>query len=151
MKSKADHFEDLKQTGLKNTKHRCAILELLEQQTQPVTVEQVFLLLNRSAVPASLSTVYRELDNLTDHHLAVKIRIGESGKTLYEYNRWVHKHYLICLGCKKMISVGVCPLEEYEKKLGEQTNFLITGHRLSLYGYCPECRAKGLSGKHRSR
>jgi len=144
---KTDHREDLKRTGLKNTKRRTAILEILEKQTQPVTAEQIYIELNKLEISISLSTVYRELDSLVFNRLAVKVKINESNKALYEYNRMIHKHYLVCLGCKKMISIDVCPLKAYEKKLEEQTHFAITDHKLNLYGYCPECQAKGLHKK----
>ncbi|MDF1496368.1 Fur family transcriptional regulator [Caproiciproducens sp. CPB-2] len=147
MKNKADHRADLRQKGLKNTKRRMAILEILEKQTQPVAAEQIFMELNRYDLSTSMSTVYRELDSLVNNHLALKIKINESNKALYEYNRMIHKHYLVCLGCKKMISLDMCPLKTYEETLQEQTHFIITDHKLNIYGYCPECQAKGLPRK----
>jgi len=147
MKNKTDHRADLRQKGLKNTKRRMAILEILEKQTQPVAAEQIFMELNRYDLSTSMSTVYRELDSLVNNNLALKIKINESNKALYEYNRMIHKHYLVCLGCKKMISLDMCPLKTYEEKLQEQTHFIITDHKLNIYGYCPECQAKGLPQK----
>ncbi|TQI66933.1 transcriptional repressor [Clostridium sp. KNHs216] len=147
MKNKTDHRADLRQKGLKNTKRRMAILEILEKQTQPVAAEQIFMELNRYDLSISMSTVYRELDSLVNNNLALKIKINESNKALYEYNRMIHKHYLVCLGCKKMISLDMCPLKTYEEKLQEQTHFIITDHKLNIYGYCPECQAKGLPPK----
>ncbi|MGX8701989.1 Fur family transcriptional regulator [Caproiciproducens sp.] len=147
MKNKADHRADLRQKGLKNTKRRMAVLEILEKQTQPVAAEQIFMQLNRYDLSTSMSTVYRELDSLVNNDLVLKIKINESNKALYEYNRMIHKHYLVCLGCKKMISLDMCPLKAYEEKLQEQTHFIITDHKLNVYGYCPECQAKGLPRK----
>ena len=147
MKNKTDHRADLRQKGLKNTKRRMAILEILEKQIQPVAAEQIFMELNRYDLSTSMSTVYRELDSLVNNNLALKIKINESNKALYEYNRMIHKHYLVCLGCKKMISLDMCPLKTYEEKLQEQTHFIITDHKLNIYGYCPECQAKGLPPK----
>ncbi|MGX8710232.1 Fur family transcriptional regulator [Caproiciproducens sp. R1] len=147
MKNNTDHRADLRQKGLKNTKRRMAILEILEKQTQPVAAEQIFMELNRYDLSTSMSTVYRELDSLVNNNLALKIKINESNKALYEYNRMIHKHYLVCLGCKKMISLDMCPLKTYEEKLQEQTHFIITDHKLNIYGYCPECQAKGLPPK----
>jgi Fe2+/Zn2+ uptake regulation proteins len=144
MNIRSDRREDLKQKGLKNTKRRVAILGILEQKLQPVTAEQIFMELNRLGISTSLSTVYRELDSLASNDLVVKVKINENNKALYEYNRMIHKHYLICLGCKKMIALDLCPLKSFEEKVEEQTHFMITDHKLNLYGYCPECRAKGL-------
>ena len=147
MEPKSDFREVLKRAGLKNTKRRAAILEILEKQTQPVPAEQIFFELNRYGLSASLSTVYRELDSLKTSGLVARVSIDAGGKALYEYNRMVHRHYLVCLGCNKMISLDICPLKAYEKELEKETHFVITDHRLNLYGYCPECRAKGLPPK----
>jgi Fur family ferric uptake transcriptional regulator len=147
LKNKTDRREDLKRKGLKSTRHRTAILEILEKRTQPATAEQVFFELNRAGISTSLSTVYRELDRLVNKNLVVQVKLNESKKALYEYNRMIHKHYLVCLGCKKMISLDTCPLKAYEKQLEEQTHFRITDHKLNLYGYCPECQAKSLPHK----
>lgn len=147
MKGSVGRRDDLKRKGLKNTRHRAAILGILEQRSQPVTAEQIFMELNRLEVSTSLSTVYRELDSLEGNGLVAKVKINESNKAFYEYNRMIHKHYLICLGCKKMIALDICPLKSFEEKVEEQTHFMITDHKLNLYGYCPECRAKGLPKK----
>ena len=144
MKGSNNRRDDLRRKGLKNTKRRAAILGILERQPQPVAAEQIFMELDRLEIPTSLSTVYRELDSLESNGLVVKVTINESNKALYEYNRMIHKHYLICLGCKKMIPLDICPLKPFEEKVEEQTHFMITDHKLNLYGYCPECRAKGL-------
>jgi Fur family ferric uptake transcriptional regulator len=49
---------------------------------------------------------------------------------------------LVCLDCKKTTAVEGCPLEGYEKKLADETDFQIEGHKLDIYGYCSQCRSK---------
>lgn len=137
-----NYGDDLARNGLKNTKKRTAILDILEQSDQPLAADQVFLELKKRGVPANLSTVYRILEVLSDKKLIVKLTIPGDSKTLFEYNRKVHRHYLICLGCKKIMAIGRCPLADYEKSLAKETNYAIAGHKLDIYGYCPECRAK---------
>ena len=88
---------------------------------------------------AKLSTVYRILDVLTSNNMLQKLNIT-GGKSLYEYNRMVHRHHLLCLGCKKILAIGSCPLGDFEKDLAKKTDFSIEGHKLDIYGYCPECR-----------
>ncbi len=133
---------DFKGCGLKSTKSRRAILDILEQSAQPVSAEQVYLELKEKKISANLSTVYRTLDALTDKKLADKIQITGDNRTLFEYNRMVHKHYLICLNCKKITAIETCPLVDYVKALAEETDYSISGHKLDIYGYCPECRKK---------
>jgi Fur family ferric uptake transcriptional regulator len=43
MMKNTDYGDNLKQSGLKNTKRRIAILDILEQSDQPIAAEQVFL------------------------------------------------------------------------------------------------------------
>ncbi len=132
----------LKRCGLKNTKSRAAILDILEQCESPVSAEQVFLDLKEKKISANLSTVYRTLEAFSDKKLAKKLNIAGDNRNLYEYNRMVHKHYLVCLGCNKIVPIESCPLVDYEKHLADETNYKITGHNLDVYGYCPECRDK---------
>ncbi|QNK42566.1 transcriptional repressor [Caproicibacter fermentans] len=60
----------------------------------------------------------------------------------YEFKRLSHKHYLFCLGCNKVLAINRCPLGNYEESLAKETNYIISGHKLDIYGYCPKCREK---------
>lgn len=135
-----DYREALKQKGLKNTRHRNSILEILGNNDQPVTAEQVFLELKRNDVSINLSTVYRILEALVSRNLAVKSSITGDNSALFELNRMEHKHHLVCIGCKKMFSVDGCPFKEYEKLLQDKTGFDVMGHKLEIYGYCRNCK-----------
>lgn len=147
MTKNTEFGDNLKRSGLKNTKQRTAILEILEQNDQPMAAEQVFLELKNKDMPVNLSTVYRTLETLTDRNLATKLNITGENRTLFEYNQKVHRHHLVCLGCKKILTINRCPLNDYEKSLAKETNYSIAGHKLNVYGYCPECLQKDRGGK----
>ena len=146
MTENTDYKEYLKRSGLKNTKNRTAILYILEQKKQPISAEDVFLEMKQRDMSVHLSTVYRTLDALADKDMVIKLNITGDNRALFEYNHMVHKHYLVCLGCKKIITIDRCPLENYEHLLEKETDYTIIGHKLDLYGYCPECKEKGLPG-----
>jgi Fur family ferric uptake transcriptional regulator len=133
---------DFSQNGLKSTKRRAEILKILEDSDQPLSAEQVFLDLKKKNIEVSLSTVYRALEAISKKNLALKLNIPGDQKTLFEYNRRVHKHYLICLGCNKIRSINSCPLGDYEESLADELHYSILGHQLDIYGYCPECRER---------
>lgn len=137
----------LKESGLKNTKHRTTILELLKGISQPITAEQIYCELKEKNISINLSTVYRTLEALSDKELILKHNVTNENKAVFEYNNNVHKHYLVCMGCKKILSIENCPLHDYEKVLEQKTDFIITGHKLDMYGYCPECQRKGILGE----
>lgn len=135
-----DFTDDLKRSGLKSTRQRTAILDILAQSDQPIAAEQVYFELKQKDIPANLSTVYRTLEIFADKNLVSKLNISADSRTLFEYNQMIHRHYLICLGCKKILAINSCPLEDYEQSLATETDYLIVRHKLSIYGYCPECK-----------
>ena len=143
---KNNFAKDLKQSGLKNTKHRTAILGILEESTRPMAAEDVYFALKEKGISINLSTVYRVLETLASKDLVSKQSIVGDSRALFEINRMVHKHYLVCVGCKKIQCIENCPLEAYEKTLEKETKYTIAGHKLDIYGYCPECKEKGYAG-----
>lgn len=132
----------LKYNGLKITKQRIAILDILEKSEQPISAEQIYIILLDENISVSLSTVYRTLDVMTEKNMVTKITISQDGKTLYEINCELHRHYLYCLRCNKILTIKHCPLENYEQSLIDKTGYDIVGHKLNVYGYCPECKKK---------
>lgn len=137
-----DDFNDaLKHSGLKCTRRRVAVLEVLDKKEQPIAAEQVYIELKEKCISINLSTVYRILEVFTDVNLVKKSLIGEDSRVFFELNRMKHKHQLICLKCRKMFSVEGCPLGDYEKKLTDKTGFEAIGHKLEFYGYCQNCKA----------
>jgi Fur family ferric uptake transcriptional regulator len=137
-----DYKEILAREGVKNTKHRNAILGIIEQSKRPLTAEEIFLSLKEKHTSIWLSTVYRTLDILTSKNMIVKLTLMDDDKARYEINHNEHKHHIICVGCHKMITIGDCPVEKFEKTLKEKINFNVTGHKLEIYGYCQGCQLK---------
>ncbi len=139
---KDDYSGAIRKSGLKRTKSRSAILEVLEHSPQPLSAEAVYAELKNKDINMNLSTVYRTLEILTEKNLTEKLTITGENKALYEPSHIGHRHYLVCLDCKKTTAVEGCPLEGYEKKLADETDFQIEGHKLDIYGYCSQCRSK---------
>lgn len=129
----------LTKKGCKNTKSRKAVVNVLQKAEKPVSAEEIFLLVKGSGESANLSTVYRTLDLMESKGLVEKTMIGDN-KTRYRLTGDGHKHHLICTNCHKMIPINVCPLKSIEKDIGMKTKFNITGHKLELYGLCPDCK-----------
>jgi Fur family ferric uptake transcriptional regulator len=142
MKSKRKYHEILKNENLKSTKHRHAIIEILDNNKYPITADDIFIKIKEKGHSISLSTVYRTLDTLTARDIVIKSSIADKNQAIYELNRNRHHHYLLCVKCRKILTVGNCPLEEYEKMLEDRFGFKIKGHNLEVFGYCTECAVK---------
>lgn len=137
---KSKYKELLNREGIKSTRHRNAILELLEESESPLTAEQLFMTLHDKTASIDLSTVYRTLDTFASKNLVIKSNRVDDGKALYEFNHHEHKHHLLCVGCHKLISLEDCPMGELQQTLKKKIDFDVTGHKLEIYGYCHDCK-----------
>jgi Fur family ferric uptake transcriptional regulator len=135
-------MHSLKVSGLKNTKQRKAILSVLAQSGEPLTAEDIYIRLKVKQEDVSLSTVYRTLEQLCEHDVLQSVTLSGDNRMAYVLEGSEHHHYIVCSQCKRMLPISHCPLEAFEKALAEETGFLLQGHRLDLYGLCPECQRK---------
>ena len=137
------YFNDLlKNKGLKVTKHRISILEILYKNEEPISAEEIYDKLKTSNISISLSSIYKILDTFTTNKLINKCIIKNDSKTYFEINNSTHKHHLICKKCNKVLPIENCPLCKFEKELHDDMDFDITEHRLEFYGYCKTCKNK---------
>ena len=139
MEENTNYKEILKREGVKSTRHRNSILELLEQSESPLTAEQLFISLKEKTASINLSTVYRTLETFSTKNLVVKTTRLEDGKARYELNHNEHKHHLFCVSCQKLIPIEDCPMGELQQILKKKIDFDVTGHTLDIYGYCHDC------------
>lgn len=147
MSNNTNYEEKFIENGLRRTKSRKAILDILTKSSQPISAEQIYKLLKEENIAIDISTVYRTLEAMENIELVKKINIMDDDKMLFEYNNMNHSHYLVCVGCKKIITIQSCPLGSYEEEMESKTNFSILGHKLYLYGYCSECQNNHMDNK----
>lgn len=131
---KQDIQQALKQAGIQATQQRIRILAALEDAPLPCSVVELMQALSQD----TLSTVYRTLDLFVQKGLA--LRSFPTGETMayYQRNRHHHRHYAVCLGCRKMLDIRQCPIPATVPELGE-AGFTIVGHELEIVGYCKQC------------
>ena len=104
----------------------------------PTSVE---ILKKEGNVGYAISTIYRILATFEEMHFVEKSNFIGDGTVVYEWNKGSHTHYAICLQCHKKVALQVCPFENLHLH-GEAKDFVVTGHKLELYGYCKECEKK---------
>lgn len=130
-----------KKFGIKNTVQRQTVYIYLSNASAPITAEHIYMELTRTESDAmNLSTVYRILDLYTKKGLVLKSNLQADGKATYEMNHMEHRHHLVCVKCNSIVPIKGCPLEDYEKRLSESTNYKILEHHLEILGICPKCR-----------
>lgn len=124
----------------KNSKNRNAIISIIRDEKEPVSADTIYTKLREINPSASMSTVYRILDQLTKNNTVFKTLILDDNKARYEIKSNHDTHYLICLSCGKMLPTHNCHLHKLENKEWKDTGFLVTGHKVELYGQCADCR-----------
>lgn len=134
-------YEDvLKGCGIKVTKARISILELLEKEEFGLGAEDILKKLSEKEKGFDLSTIYRNLEKFCEIELMDKLNLGEN-KYLYKINKDKHKHILKCIDCNREIEID-CPLTQVKEYVKSRTGFEIAEHDFVLSGVCSECKRK---------
>ena len=127
--------------GIKWTKQRKAVYEVLSASEEPLSAVQIYnLILQKSGEGNyAVSRVYRILTAFEEKGYVEKSTFTGEGTVMYEWKREGHTHYAVCLNCHKKLPLQACPFEQVHLA-AESDGFLVTGHRLELYGYCKSCK-----------
>ncbi len=120
----------LKEHGLKITRRRSDIVNILVNAAVPMCAEEIY----EKTEGMSLSTVYRTLEVLCECGVVKKENILDGDKMHYELTDGKHRHYAVCLECGRLTHIDVCPVHD-----ASVSGFTVTGHKLELYGYCRDC------------
>lgn len=135
-------LRELREKGLKITAQRLAIIEVLaamgDLHPSAAAVYREAKKMHRSL---SLSTTYATLNQLSAQGI-IKTLEFDTADNRYEANTREHVN-LVCEGCGKIVDYEVSvPADPGEVK--KRTGFSVTDTRLEYYGYCEECREKGM-------
>lgn len=125
---------------LKKTRQREAVLQILEKSSQPLTAYEMQQKLIKQGKEMSLSTIYRIFAAFLSHEVIVKVGPLDGEQSFYERNRQEHKHYAVCLGCRKVVPMYNCPISFFQPRFEEE--FYPVEHQVEMYGYCRKCYLK---------
>jgi Fur family transcriptional regulator, ferric uptake regulator len=114
------------------------LAELAEERAD-FTVEALLNDLRRLSPHIGRATVYRAVEMLVNLGLLNRIDFADGSHT-YRACGNDHHHHLTCVQCHRVVDIDVCIPREQFDQISEQTDFLIEGHSLTLYGLCIECQ-----------
>ncbi len=127
--------KDLQEVGLRATRQRIALLELLKSERNPVDVET---LTEKGGGQFDTATAYRILEAFREHGLAHRIDLSK-GRALYEV-AGVHHHHAVCQSCGNIQNVDACVPAALDERVRKATGFkLIERHTLEFFGLCKKC------------
>jgi Fur family transcriptional regulator, peroxide stress response regulator len=129
-------MDKYRETGLKLTPQRLAILHYLDGNTEHPSAEDIYKTVSKKYPTMSLATVYNTLEALRQRGHLRELTIDPSKKR-FDPNPKPHYH-LICVRCKNTVDIHrviKIPVPQKESK-----GFKIIGHHIEFYGLCPRCK-----------
>jgi Fur family peroxide stress response transcriptional regulator len=131
-------MQKYRDSGLKLTPQRLAILEYLDGNKEHPSAEDVYKTVSKKFPTMSLATVYNTLMILKQRGLVRELTM-DPVKMRFDPQPTPH-HHLICMDCRKIIDIHTrfrINLPEME-----QGGFEIVGNHIEFYGRCSKCKNK---------
>lgn len=137
----------LKDSGVRITPQRHAILEYLVVSESHPTADEIYKALEHKFPNMSVATVYNNLRVFKKTGLVKELTYGDSSSR-FDFSTKQHYH-IICTNCGKIVDFHYPGLDEVEALAAQVTGFTVDSHRLEVYGLCPDCQRKknGNEGK----
>ena len=131
--------DELKQAGLKATRPRLMILQLLEDaEERHLTAEGVYRSLLDAGEEVGLATVYRVLTQFEQAGL-VKRHHFDGERAFFELDENKHHDHMVCVRCGRVEEFVNDQIERLQEEVAKAHNFKLTEHRMELYGLCADC------------
>ncbi|MBY6367261.1 Fur family transcriptional regulator [Rhodococcoides corynebacterioides] len=130
-----------KTVGLRSTKQRSAISELLDTVDEFRSAQDLHDELRRRGDGIGLTTVYRTLQAMADAGTVDVLRT-DSGESVYRRCSDGHHHHLVCRTCGFTVEVEGAAVERWTKSVAGEHGFTDVSHTAEIFGLCSECAAK---------
>jgi Fur family transcriptional regulator, ferric uptake regulator len=132
--------EYIEKKGLRKTNQRYKVLEVFLSNEKHLSVDELYVLVEKKYPEISHSTVFRSMKIIFDAGLADKIRDCH-GLIKYEhlYKHSQHGH-MICSTCHKMLEFDVTQINKLLEKVAKKENFKPQIFKTRILGLCKRCR-----------
>jgi Fur family transcriptional regulator, peroxide stress response regulator len=127
----------LKETGVRITPQRHAILEFLIASMAHPTADDIYKALEGKFPNMSVATVYNNLRVFREVGLVKELPYGDSSSR-FDFVTSDHYH-VICDDCGKIVDFHYPGLDEVEQLASHVTGFKVSNHRMEIYGTCADC------------
>jgi Fur family ferric uptake transcriptional regulator len=130
----------LSESGYRITASRRAVMEVLIEDSAPLSPQEILDLARAVHPRLGLVTVYRTLNLLTDLDLVRRIH-REDGCHGYVLASPGHHHAVICHSCGRAVEfTGKNDIDALIAQVEARTGYRVDGHLLQLSGLCPDCQ-----------
>ena len=132
----------LKDKGVRLTRQRQILLDLIDQTGQHLDAERLFQLAKKQDPKLNRVTVYRTLKTLKSGGLVDELDLMHyAGDQHYYETKLKQEHaHVVCLQCGKVEEFFGEPLQRLRKQIESHFGFQILLARTEVGGYCAHCR-----------
>lgn len=127
-----DALERCQLLGMRLSKQRRFILELLWQEREHLSAREIYDRLNRQGKDIGHTSVYQNLDALSEQGIIECVE--KSDGRLYGNISDPHSH-VNCLDTNQLLDVHIELPEEILRQVEEQTGVKITTYTIDFFGY----------------
>jgi Fur family ferric uptake transcriptional regulator len=132
----------LKDKGVRLTRQRQILLELIDKSGQHLDAEKLFQMAQEKDPKLNRVTVYRTLKLLKEGGLVDELDLMHYGGDQHYYEtRTKQEHaHVICLRCGKVEEFFGEPLQRLRRQIEAHFGFQIVLARTEVGGYCSHCQ-----------
>jgi Fur family ferric uptake transcriptional regulator len=133
----------LKLRGIRLTRQRLILLELLDRSGKHLDAESLYQLAKEKDPRLNRVTVYRTLKLLKQGGLIDELDLMHfAGDQHYYETRQKQEHaHIVCLRCGKVEEFFGESLQSMRRQVEANLGFRIATARTEMGGYCPNCQA----------
>lgn len=144
MQSGEERFEAfrraLKEKGLKTTSQRDDIARTFFASRRHLSIDDLYREVRKVNPGVGYATVYRTMKLLKDCEFAEEQHFAD-GQTRYENaDTEAHHDHILCDRCGRIVEFNDEELERLQEEIAERLGFVLSHHRMELYGICRDCR-----------
>lgn len=125
--------------GLRATKQRAAVVELLNENDDFRSAQDIHEQLRDRGEGIGLTTVYRTLQSLSDA-AEIDVLRGESGEAVYRRCSEHHHHHLVCRRCGYTVEIEGPSVETWADQVAAANGFAEIAHTVEIAGLCGSCQ-----------
>ncbi len=132
----------LQKQGIRLTRQRQILLDLIDKSGQHLDAESLFQLAQEKDAKLNRVTVYRTLKLLKQEGLVDELDLMHYGGDQHYYEtRMKQEHaHIICLRCGKVEEFFGEPLQKLRRQIEADFGFQILLARTEIGGYCSHCQ-----------
>jgi Fur family ferric uptake transcriptional regulator len=130
----------LKAKGMRLTPQRRLIADLIHENADHLSAEDIIKRVRERMPGVNKSTVYRTLELLEKSGCVYKSELDD--RVIYHHAEEGHHHHLVCEECGRIIECDEDIVAPLEKSLEKRYGFRVHLQHLVMTGRCRACRKK---------